>query len=165
PSVLAITPASSKKGSVVQITNLAGSNFISGARVNLTRTGYANVTATNVQVPTSSQITGSFNLVGVTPGIWNVLVINPDGKTGSLTNGFTVLPNLTASFYGVPGTTVSPYTVKFYDASEGDPISWSWNFGDGITNTTRNPSHTYSPGTYSVSLTVSDGVSSSSIGG
>ncbi|MFH0968337.1 MAG: C1 family peptidase [Methanobacteriota archaeon] len=165
PTISAITPASAKTGSLVPITNLAGSNFISGARVNLTRTGSANVTAMNVQVPTLSQITGSFNLAGVTSGVWNVIVVNPDGKIGSLANGFTVLPNLTARFYGVPGTTVSPYTVKFYDVSEGNPISWSWNFGDGVTNTTRNPSHTYSPGTYSVSLTISDGVSSSSTGG
>lgn len=37
-------------------------------------------------------------------------------------------------------------------------VSWLWNFGDGATSTSQNPSHTYTnPGTYTVSLTVSDG--------
>lgn len=38
--------------------------------------------------------------------------------------------------------------------------SWNWNFGDGQTSTEQSPSHTYtSGGYYTVSLTVSDGVS------
>ncbi len=38
-------------------------------------------------------------------------------------------------------------------------ISWNWNFGDGSSSTLQNPSHTYTTdGTYTVSLTVSDGV-------
>ncbi len=35
--------------------------------------------------------------------------------------------------------------------------AWTWNFGDGQTSTVQNPSHTYnSPGTYTVSLNVSN---------
>ena len=38
--------------------------------------------------------------------------------------------------------------------------SWSWNFGDGGTSNVQNPSYSYtSPGTYTVSLTVSNGIS------
>ncbi len=45
--------------------------------------------------------------------------------------------------------------------SSGDIDSWSWDFGDGNTRTEQNPSHTYeSDGTYTVSLTVSNAVSS-----
>jgi len=41
--------------------------------------------------------------------------------------------------------------------SDGTVTAWSWNFGDGATSTTRNPSHTYAAaGIYSVSLTVTD---------
>jgi PKD repeat protein len=37
-------------------------------------------------------------------------------------------------------------------------ISWNWNFGDGTTSTQQNPVKTYNTaGTYTVSLTVSDG--------
>ena len=36
-------------------------------------------------------------------------------------------------------------------------ISWSWDFGDGVTSTAQNPSRTYtSANTYTVTLTVSD---------
>ncbi len=51
-------------------------------------------------------------------------------------------------------------TVTFTDAStdlDGTITSWSWNFGDGNTSTTQNPSHTYATdGTYTVSLEVTD---------
>jgi PKD repeat protein len=60
-----------------------------------------------------------------------------------------------------------PYSgiVYFYDnstASIGDTIhSYSWNFGDGISSTQKNPIHAYSaPGLYTVTLYVTDGSSS-----
>lgn len=48
----------------------------------------------------------------------------------------------------------------FTDTSTDDVgvTSWSWNFGDGGTSAVENPSHTYlSGGTYTVTLTVTDG--------
>ncbi len=47
-----------------------------------------------------------------------------------------------------------PLTVSFSsEQSLGSPTSWYWQFGDGITNTTQNPVHTYEiPGIYTVSL-------------
>ncbi|MBS4060032.1 MAG: PKD domain-containing protein, partial [Bacteroidetes bacterium] len=37
--------------------------------------------------------------------------------------------------------------------------SWMWNFGDGTTSTVQNPTKVYnSPGTYTVSLTVGNGI-------
>jgi PKD repeat protein len=46
-------------------------------------------------------------------------------------------------------------TVRFYDASTGDPKSWNWNFGDGNTSTMKNPVHVYyTPGSYQVRLDV-----------
>jgi PKD repeat protein len=40
---------------------------------------------------------------------------------------------------------------------DGDPITFSWNFGDGVTSTQANPSHTYeSTGTFTAVLTVTD---------
>lgn len=51
-----------------------------------------------------------------------------------------------------------PLTVEFTDISEGTPIAWLWNFGDGsATTTTQNPTHEFTEsGTYNVTLTVTD---------
>ena len=49
--------------------------------------------------------------------------------------------------------------VNFFDQSTDDGFiaSWAWDFGDGGSSTSSNPSHNYSTaGTYSVSLTVTD---------
>ena len=59
----------------------------------------------------------------------------------------------------------TPLTVNFSSSGssdpEGQPLSYSWNFGDGTTSTQANPSHTYTvAGPYQVRLTVSDGVNS-----
>ena len=42
---------------------------------------------------------------------------------------------------------------------EGQPLTYSWDFGDGATSTAANPGHTYvQAGQYTARLTVSDGV-------
>jgi PKD repeat protein len=53
------------------------------------------------------------------------------------------------------------FDCAFADTStdpDGNIASWSWSFGDGETSTEQSPAHTYAaPGTYTVSLTVTDG--------
>jgi PKD domain/K319L-like, PKD domain len=55
---------------------------------------------------------------------------------------------------------ISKKVASFADNSsdtDGDIVSWFWNFGDGKTSTKRNPIHRYVKfRTYSVSLTVTD---------
>ncbi len=55
-------------------------------------------------------------------------------------------------------TTASPGTaITFTDFSTGNITSWSWDFGDGATSSSQNPSKSYdSIGTYTVSLTVTN---------
>ncbi len=63
--------------------------------------------------------------------------------------------SLLADFTGSPRSGNAPLTVVFSDTTVGTPISWSWDFGDGATDTTQNPIHMYTEvGTYTVSLTV-----------
>jgi PKD repeat protein len=52
----------------------------------------------------------------------------------------------------------APLFVQFTDQSTGSPTTWSWNFGDGLSNSTeQNPIHIYSdPGNYSVTLTATN---------
>jgi len=48
-------------------------------------------------------------------------------------------------------------TVQFTDQSSGNPTSWDWEFGDGSSSTSQNPSHTYTTaGNYTVSLTATN---------
>lgn len=56
--------------------------------------------------------------------------------------------------------------IEFYDMSNGDVVSWSWEFEGGMpeTSTYQNPQVMYSAeGTYDVTLTVSDGTDTHSI--
>ncbi|MBL4715343.1 MAG: PKD domain-containing protein, partial [Bacteroidia bacterium] len=54
--------------------------------------------------------------------------------------------------------------VQFTDQSLNVPTSWFWDFGDGNTDTTKNPMYIYStPGMYSVKLRVSNAFGNDSI--
>jgi|GEM_PF-435647 len=54
--------------------------------------------------------------------------------------------------------------INFSSTSLNSPTSYLWNFGDGTTSTLENPSHTYStPGTFSVSLKVTNGFGADSL--
>jgi PKD repeat protein len=68
----------------------------------------------------------------------------------------TVLPTAT------PSTGAPPLNVQFTAGAtdpEGQPLSYSWTFGDGGTSTLADPAHTYTAaGTYTTTVTVSDGV-------
>jgi PKD repeat protein len=68
--------------------------------------------------------------------------------------------NVTAAFTGTPLTGLLPLTVIFVDNSSGYPTSWYWEFGDGSTSTSQNPTHQYVfPGNYNVNLRVTDEIS------
>lgn len=87
------------------------------------------------------------------------------GQAGSNTktvdNFISVTDTLTADFAGIPTSGEWPLIVRFTDKSTGEIASWLWDFGDGNTDSMQNPIHIYSgAGNYTVSLTVSDAVSS-----
>ena len=70
-----------------------------------------------------------------------------------------------SQFVDVPGPLVASFefavdglTVLFTDTSTGSPTSWQWDFGDGASSTSQNPSRTYAAaGSYIVTLTVRRG--------
>ena len=52
---------------------------------------------------------------------------------------------------------VIPLSVQFIDTSINSPTSWSWNFGDGGTSTSRNPVYIFrTAGTFTVTLTATN---------
>jgi hypothetical protein len=81
PTVAAVSPNSGPAAGGTAVT-INGTNFVSGATVT-----FGGAIASNVNV------TSSTSLTAVTPahsaGAVNVVVVNPDGQSGTLTGGFT----------------------------------------------------------------------------
>jgi glucose/arabinose dehydrogenase/PKD repeat protein len=137
----------------------------------------------------NNQVTGVFNFEppdGTPDGPYGDIVYlcqGPDGALYYVDLGYSDVTGQTgvskvrrirfASSNQPPGVVTSaqptqgpaPLTVAFSSAGtsdpEGDPLSYSWAFGDNTTSTQANPAHTYvARGLYSARLTVSDGVNS-----
>jgi PKD repeat protein len=88
----------------------------------------------------------------------NLTVANDGGPT-STTQTVNVAPRpwIAADFAANVTTGAAPLAVGFTDCSTGAVYYRAWEFGDGTTSTERNPVHTFAaPGTYTVSLLVSD---------
>lgn len=87
----------------------------------------------------------------------SLVVVNSNGCTSTLTknNYIKVLPKPVASFAANSTSSCNaPFQVTFTNNST-NGVSYAWNFGDGNTSTSTNPSNTYtSPGTYNVRLVV-----------
>ena len=63
-----------------------------------------------------------------------------------------------ANFSGTPTTGCGVTAVVFTDLSTNSPTIWDWNFGDGTIHATNNhPTHAYNPGTWTVTLTATNG--------
>jgi PKD repeat protein len=59
----------------------------------------------------------------------------------------------TANFSATPLAGLAPLAVNFFDQSVGSVLIREWNFGDMVTSTQVNPTHTYTlPGIYTVTL-------------
>ncbi|MEO8582512.1 MAG: PKD domain-containing protein [Flavitalea sp.] len=65
---------------------------------------------------------------------------------------------LSADFSYLQAGSCTPIATQFTETSQacnGSVVGWAWDFGDGSTSTTRNPSHNYlTTGNFSASLTV-----------
>jgi hypothetical protein len=111
--VSGITPSSGVVGSTVVPVSIGGNGFVSGATVRLNKTGDPDIIASGVNVGSSNLITCSISLpAGATPGLWNVVVTNADGQTGTLPGVFrirTPTPTVTAI---TPNTQVRGWTVS-----------------------------------------------------
>lgn len=91
----------------------------------------------------------------VTPGIYNVKLIaqNSSGVADSFITTITVQPKPSASFQ-VSSTSACVNNNQFtFNNTSSGANTYLWDFGDGITSSVQNPSHTYSlAGNYSIKL-------------
>jgi hypothetical protein len=96
PSIKAMNPEQGYAGGSVS-TEITGSNFLSNLTAKLSRSGEASITAAKVAWTSSSSVTCTFDLPNTTKvGTWDIVVTNPNGLSGDLTNYFTVRGNKTA---------------------------------------------------------------------
>ena len=92
PTISRIQPSSGRLGTTVTVTNLAGTNFVTGAQVQLRKSGAPTIEATNEVVVSSLKITGKIPIPSTaTKGVYDVVVINPDGKSGIKPSAFRIL--------------------------------------------------------------------------
>jgi len=97
PGVTGINPVKGVSGNSVNAT-ITGSNFHTGAAVKLTRSGQTDISGTGVTRVNSTEITCTFDLSGAAQGNWSVVVENLTGQTGTLTDGFEVVPPLSGTY-------------------------------------------------------------------
>ncbi|MDD1702737.1 MAG: PKD domain-containing protein [Methanoregula sp.] len=115
---------------------------------------------------TDQNVTHIYSSVGtytVKLTVYNSEGSNKTIKTDYITVGTgTSAPS--ASFLADVTQGSNPLTVQFTDSSTSSPTSWSWSFGDGVTSTLQNPTHTYtSDGTFTVQLTATNSGGSNSV--
>jgi PKD repeat protein len=82
--------------------------------------------------------------------------------TYSTGGGSTNQPPIVTSATGAPTSGTAPLVVNFSGAAtdpESGPLTYTWQFGDGGSANGAGASHTYAAGTYSATLRVSDGTS------
>lgn len=95
------------------------------------------------------------------PGTYSVTLTVTDsaGNTQTASQTITIYPAMSVTISANPTQGNNPLDVSFSSSVTGGSGSYtySWNFGDGATDTSANPAHTYnSVGSYTVRLSVTD---------
>jgi len=111
---------------------------------------------TTITTKNPSHIYSSPGNYTVTLTATNSFGSDSETKTNYITVNFAGSPPV-AAFTATPTNITPGQSVQFTDQSTNTPTSWFWNFGDGSTSTTKNPSHIYtSADTYTVILTATN---------
>ena len=105
------------------------------------------ITATNVNVVSATQITGTVNLTGKLAGPYNVVVTNVDGQFGTLESGFTIIestptPTPSPTPTPTPSPTPTPIPTPTYSPT---PTSKSGLSDNGGTDSDQTPIPTQLP--------------------
>jgi PKD repeat protein len=94
---------------------------------------------------------------------FSVVLSNPQNAVlGNQGGNGTIFDDAPIAHIG-PSTTVNEGSTVQFDASssqslDGDPLTFTWNFGDGTTGTGAQPTHVYTDeGVYTATVSVSDG--------
>lgn len=92
------------------------------------------------------------------------LTIRAGSSLNSISRSILVGRSLAASFTYSPTSPAVGQSVLFTDTSTGNPTSWLWDFGDGETSTSQDPTHAYmTERAYTVTLSVSNASGSNAV--
>jgi len=126
-------------------------------------------TTTTSKTATTTAVTATSTTIPVTPGTTTAAVTSTT-IVPAVTVTVPPPPVVTPEIAGFPtcvftvnkAAGYAPLEVRFRDLSPGESLSgWEWDFGDGGSTMTQNPTYIYStPGTYTVSLTVTNNLGS-----
>ncbi len=113
---------------------------------------FGDESTSNVQNPSHTYLTAGTYTVKLT-------VSNSFGSDTIVKENFITVNSLVpiAAFSATATLIDQGDEINFSDQSTNSPTSWEWDFGDGETSTSQNPSHIYmTAGTFSVKLTISN---------
>ncbi|KAF0134712.1 MAG: Glycoside hydrolase family 81 [Candidatus Saganbacteria bacterium] len=91
PKVLSVIPNAAPNDLDNISVIIKGENFVNGATVTLKKTGQPDIKGTTA-FNTAVQLASTLPIKNAVVGKWDVVVANPDGKSFTIPNGFTVLP-------------------------------------------------------------------------
>jgi len=93
PSIETMDPDEGEAGTTIS-TEITGSDFVSNLTAKLRRSGESSIPARGVDFYSSSSVTCTFDIPNTTRvGTWDIVVTNPNGLSGELTNYFMVRGN------------------------------------------------------------------------
>ncbi len=109
---------------------------------------------------TNGNISGASNTASITVlsnGDYELTLIDDNGCVSIQSVNIFESPMPIAQFIPTPDSGLVPLSVSFSDYSNGSGLSYSWNFGDGVSSTDSNPNHLFEAiGEYIIELTVTD---------
>ena len=136
PTFKKIVPDEGTAGTQIPITALTGTNFQSGATVTLMKLDNPNITATSVNVQSSTLITCTFSPPSnATAGAWDVVITNPDGQYVNYANIFSIRgsPNPTSTTIPTDSQGITSISPTFTYGNDVPLMIIGTNFQQGFT--------------------------------
>jgi gliding motility-associated-like protein len=97
---------------------------------------------------------GPYQVIWNNAGVYAVsLMVTDELGCSSISSKLVTVHALPTAEFAAIRVGCEPLTVEFQNQSTGG-LAYAWDFGDGNTSAEINPTHTYTAGSYSVSLTV-----------
>jgi hypothetical protein len=120
PTITSIVPSSGQNGTVIDIIKVTGTNFGFGSnpKIWLTKSGQGNITASDIHIYGTTQLSFRLNIPdSAEAGNWDLWVQSEDGQTGAYLGMFTVT-------YKEPSTMTVDWSQNGWDGWE-HTASWS----------------------------------------